>query len=95
MFVKNIWENILSKDLKSKQVIYLKAILFVLILLLSMVLNLTSDTLSLRAVSLLLMVWSSARIYYFMFYVIEHYVDEAFHFSGIYDFLKYVLSREK
>ena len=87
--------RLLSSNLKSKQAIYLKAILFGLILLLSMVLNLTSEELSLRIVSMLLIIWSSARIYYFMFYVIEHYVDEAFHFSSIYDFLKYIFSREK
>ena len=95
MFVKNRWKKMLSKDLKSKQAIYLKAILFLLILLLSMVLNLISDELSLRIISMLLIVWSSARMYYFMFYVIEHYVDEEFHFSGIYDFLKYIFSRKK
>ena len=81
----------LNKNLKSKQAIYLKAILFVLILVLSMVLNLTSEELSLRMLSILLMVWSSARIYYFMFYVIEHYVDGEFRFSGVYDFVRYVL----
>ena len=81
----------LNKNLKSKQAIYLKAILFVLILVLSIVLNLTSEELSLRTVSIILMVWSSARIYYFMFYVIEHYVDGEFRFSGLYDFVRYVL----
>jgi glucan phosphoethanolaminetransferase (alkaline phosphatase superfamily) len=95
MFLKKEWQNILSKDLKSKQVIYLKAIFFVLILLLSMVLNLISDELSLRIVSIVFIVWSSARIYYFMFYVIEYYVDGEFHFSGIYDFLKYIFSGKK
>ena len=83
----------LNKNLKSKQAIYLKAILFVLILVLSMVLNLTSEELSLRMLSILLMVWSSARIYYFMFYVIEHYVDGEFRFSGVYDFLRYILKK--
>ena len=83
----------LNKNLKSKQAIYLKAILFVLILILSIALNLTSEELSLRIVSILLMVWSSARIYYFMFYVIEHYVDGEFRFSGVYDFLRYILKK--
>jgi len=82
------------KNLKSKQAIYLKAILFLLILVLSIVLNLTSEELNVRILSMALAVWSSARIYYFMFYVIEHYVDGAFCFSGIYDFLRYLLKRE-
>ena len=84
----------LLKDLKSKQAIYLKAILFLLILLLSMVLNLVSDELSLRIISMLLIVWSSARIYYFMFYVIEHYVDKEFRFTGIYDLLRQLFKKK-
>ena len=84
----------LKKDLKSKQAIYFKAILFMLILILSIVLNLISEALTMRILSIVLMIWSSARIYYFMFYVIEHYVDDKFRFSGLYDFVKY-LFREK
>jgi len=82
-----------TKNLKSKQAIYLKAILFLLILLLSIVLNLSSEELTVRIFSITLIIWASARIYYFMFYVIEHYVDGEFCFSGVYDFLKYLLKR--
>lgn len=42
---------------------------------------------------LLLCVWASCRAYYFAFYVIEHYVDSSFRFSGLLDFAKYILSR--
>lgn len=35
--------------------------------------------------------WSAARLYYFMFYVIERYVDEDYRFSGLFDFARYLL----
>jgi len=43
-------------------------------------------------------VWSFCRFYYFAFYVIEHYVDPQFRFSGLLSFLRYLVhrgSREK
>lgn len=36
-------------------------------------------------------VWSAARLYYFMFYVIERYVDPDYRFSGLFDFVRYLL----
>ena len=40
-------------------------------------------------VLLVICVWASCRAYYFCFYVIEHYVDSKFRFTGLFDFLKY------
>ena len=37
------------------------------------------------------LVWCAARCYYFMFYVIEHYVDPAYRFSGLLAFFRYLL----
>ena len=80
----------MGRDLKSKQAIYLKAILFIVILIISVILNIITDELKIRIFSIILIVWSSARIYYFMFYVIENYVDKEFKFSSIYSFVKYL-----
>jgi len=44
---------------------------------------------------LCLVIWSAARVYYFMFYVIEKYVDPTFKFSGILSFLMYVMRRRR
>lgn len=44
---------------------------------------------------LTVIIWCAARCYYFMFYVIEHYVDEAYHFSGIGSFFQYLFTRHK
>jgi hypothetical protein len=40
---------------------------------------------------LLISIWSFCRFYYFCFYVIEHYVDASFRFSGIVAFLTYLI----
>jgi hypothetical protein len=40
-------------------------------------------------------IWASARLYYFMFYVIEKYVDPEFKFSSVYSFVRYLLKRPK
>ncbi len=78
-------------DLQNPKLIYAKGWLFLAILATSIVLVLL-DTRSWRvAVLVLLIVWSSARFYYFMFYVIEKYVDPSFRFAGITSFLRYVL----
>ena len=34
-------------------------------------------------------VWAFCRAYYFAFYVIEHYVDPGFRFSGLGAFVRY------
>jgi len=34
-------------------------------------------------------IWGFCRAYYFAFYVIEHYIDSEYKFSGLIDFMKY------
>ena len=40
-----------------------------------------------------LAIWCSARFYYFTFYVIQHYVDDRFRFSGLSSFVKYLFRK--
>ncbi|QDT24485.1 hypothetical protein [Gimesia chilikensis] len=80
-------------DLKSRQLIYLKGFLFLMILLIAGGLILFETRSWQIAILLLLVVWSSARLYYFMFYVIEKYVDPEYKFAGIGSFLQYLFSR--
>ena len=82
-------------DLKSRQLIYLKGFLFLMILLIAGGLILFETRSWQIAILLLLVVWSSARLYYFMFYVIEKYVDPSFKFAGIGSFLRYLFSQQK
>ncbi|MHC4777123.1 MAG: hypothetical protein ACYTFG_00955 [Planctomycetota bacterium] len=81
-------------DLKSPALIYLKAILFLLILA-SSVAWIGLETRNWMVVGLALLVaWSAARLYYFMFYVVEKYVDPEYRFSGILSFLLYLAAKK-
>lgn len=82
-------------DLKSRQLIYLKGFLFLMILLFAGGLILFETRSWQIAILLLLVVWSSARLYYFMFYVIEKYVDPEYKFAGIGSFLQYLLRKNQ
>jgi hypothetical protein len=39
-------------------------------------------------------VWSFCRLYYFAFYVITHYVDPNYRFSGLYSFARYLILKK-
>ena len=84
---------VLFRDLKSKNLIYLKALLFLFLLMLGVILNLQETSLTLQIISLVVIVWSSARLYYLVFYVIENYVDENYKFSGIFSLLWFWIKR--
>lgn len=47
------------------------------------------------ALLLALAVWCFCRFYYFAFYVIEHYVDPGYRFSGLWSFACYLLKRRR
>jgi hypothetical protein len=83
------------KDLTSARWIKAKGILFFVIGLFSAAL-LIAEHPDLKVVLLLgLAVWSFCRCYYFAFYVIEHYVDSSYRFSGLWSFARYMLSRKR
>jgi hypothetical protein len=42
-----------------------------------------------------LVAWCFARFYYFAFYVIEHYVDSSYRFSGLWSFVRYFYMRKR
>ncbi len=44
---------------------------------------------------LVLIIWCFCRAYYFAFYVIEHYVDPGFKFSGLFSFLQYLWTKKR
>jgi hypothetical protein len=45
------------------------------------------------ALLLALTIWGFCRAYYFAFYVIEHYVDPGYRFSGLFTFACYIIRR--
>lgn len=77
-------------DLKDVRLIYLKGGLFLLGALLASGLLLLEVPSVRTAVLLGLALWCAARFYYFMFYVIEHYVDREYRFAGLGSFIVYL-----
>jgi hypothetical protein len=83
------------KDLTSPRWIKLKGLLFLLIGLVSSLLLLLECWSPKTALLLVLSVWCFCRFYYFAFYVIEHYVDPGYRFSGLWSFFRYLLLRRR
>lgn len=80
-------------DLKNPKLIYAKGFLFLLGgLLASGLLVLEHPTLKMILL-LAVAVWCFVRFYYFAFYVIEHYVDPDYRFTGLGAFVRYLLRR--
>ena len=70
-------------DLRSAKLIVAKGVMFLAIVVLSAYLVLKQLPSFGVAVLLALIAWASARFYYFLFYVLERYVDPAKRYSGI------------
>jgi hypothetical protein len=82
-------------DLKNPTIIWTKGLLFLVLGLLASVL-LVLQAPSVTAVLLLVLtVWAFCRFYYFAFYVIGHYVDPTYRFSGLLSFLRYALRKRR
>jgi hypothetical protein len=82
-------------DLTNPKLIYGKGLLFLLGGVLSSVLLLAEHASLKVALLLALAVWCFARAYYFAFYVIEHYVDGSYRFSGLWSFALYLVRRDR
>ena len=82
-------------DLKSSGWIYFKGFLFLLGTVFAGVLIVLEHPTVKVALLVLTAVWCSARFYYFMFYVITHYVDENYKFAGVGAFVKYLIANRK
>ena len=82
-------------DITSHRLIKLKGLLFLLIGLLAAALVVVEHPTLEIAVLLAIAVWCFWRFYYFAFYVIEHYVDGNYRFSGLWSFARYWMRRRK
>jgi hypothetical protein len=78
-------------DLKSPFLIKLKGWFFLCIGVSASALLLVEAPSLQVALLLGLAVWGFCRFYYFMFYVIERYVDSRYRFTGLLSFAKYFL----
>lgn len=85
----------LQDDLTDPRAIFIKGWLFLFLAILAsgalLALHPTWETALLLAIAL----WAACRWYYFMFYVIERYVEPSFRFAGLGSFLRYVLKSRK
>jgi hypothetical protein len=83
------------KDLQSPGLIYLKAVLFLGLGLAGAVLLWLESPAWKTVLLLSLAVWSFCRAYYFAFYVIEHYVDPGYRYSGLWSFVRYLFTKKR
>lgn len=82
-------------DITNPRLLYVKAALFLLAgVFASALLILESPRLG-TVVLLAVAVWGFARAYYFVFYVVEHYVDPGYRFSGLGSFVLYLLGKRR
>jgi len=82
-------------DLKSKKWIVAKGVMFAGIALAMAALILIEMPSVELAVLLTLLVWASCRFYYFLFYVLEQYVDPTMRFAGLIDLLMGMRQRRR
>ena len=85
----------LLKDINKVWLLYLKAFLLFLTGFISSILLVLLNFNFKTIVLLLLAIWGFCRAYYFAFYVIQHYVDPNYKFSGLIDFAKYSIKKGK
>ena len=81
------------KELTDPRWIKFKGFLFLIAGVLSSALLLREHPTFKVGLLLLISVWCLCRFYYFAFYVIEHYVDPEFRFSGLWSFVRHMLFR--
>jgi hypothetical protein len=82
-------------DLTSKPWIVAKGMLFLVMGAVSATLLWLESPTARSAILLALLAWSAARFYYFLFYVLESYVDPSLKYAGIGALVKQILSRTR
>ncbi len=83
------------KDLSDERLIHLKGALFLLLGLIAAGLLLYDSPTAQTAALLGIAIWAFCRAYYYAFYVITHYVDPSYRFSGLGSFARYLLRRSR
>jgi hypothetical protein len=82
-------------DIKNPAVIWFKGILFLMLGLLASGLLIVQSPSVIVALLLAISVWAFCRFYYFAFYVIQHYVDSSYRFSGLLAFFQYAARKRR
>jgi len=81
-------------DIKSPTLLKIKGILFLVLGLIAAGL-LILDSPEWRTAGLIfIVIWAFSRFYYFAFYVLHHYADKNFKYSGLLDLMRYLLGKK-
>jgi hypothetical protein len=83
------------RNLTNPTWIKVKGLLFLVLGVLSGTLLLLEHATLRVGLFLILTIWAFCRFYYFAFYVIEHYVDPNYRFSGLLSFARHLVSKGK
>lgn len=81
-------------DLQNPRLIKLKAVLFLLLAIISSFLLILRTPEFTSVLLLGIALWAACRCYYFAFYVLHHYVDPRFRYSGIWSIIRYLLQSD-
>lgn len=82
-------------DLRSSRALWAKGILFLFLGCMASGLLSIQGAGWVTAMLHVIAVWAFCRAYYFAFYVIEHYADPDYRYAGLFDFMRYALSRRR
>jgi len=82
-------------DIKSPSLLYVKGTLMLIVGILASVLLIAGHPDVQTAALLVVAVWGFCRSYYFAFYVVEHYIDPGYRYSGLSSFLRHYFSRRR
>jgi hypothetical protein len=80
------------KELTDARWIKMKGLLFLVLGMAAVAVLLVEHPDLKTAILLAIAIWCFCRFYYFAFYVIEHYVDPGYRFSGLWAFGRYLVS---
>jgi hypothetical protein len=70
-------------DITSRKLIVIKGLLFLVIIAGSSLIILLKEPTLTAGFAVCALIWASARFYYFLFYVLERYVDPGMRYSGL------------
>lgn len=78
-------------DIKSPRLLKIKGVLFLMLGLIAMAFILVQSPEWNTFVLLMIVIWAFSRFYYFAFYVLHHYADKNFKYSGLLDLARYLI----
>lgn len=82
-------------NITNPKILKLKGLLFLLLGVLSGSILLTNSPEWRNVLLLMICIWAFCRFYYFAFYVLQHYADPTFRYSGLLDLAGYLILKKR